>query len=283
MALAGEDVWWEGLSPPPAAGVPVSSWLRRAWSAGAGGPAAHPNSRFTAHAAQVPTIDEAWQDPRGVPIEAIIFGGRRDDTVPLVFETRSWVDGVFAAATLASKTTAAAEAAVGALREDPMSMRPFIGCSVSKYLTHWLDAPRLQRAAAASALVALPPLPRIFQVNWFRKGADGRFLWPGFGDNARVLDWVLARAAGEGAAVETPIGAVPAPGALVTTGLTLAPGALECALAVDAREWAAELERARAFLEEVGAPRALLDVRAALAARVAAALADSAAAGAAGE
>jgi len=279
VALAGDDVWWEGLSPPPPS---ASSWLRRPWAPGSAAPAAHPNARFTARAAQVPTVDAAWQSAEGVAVEALIFGGRRDDTVPLVLEARSWVDGVLAAATLASKTTAAAEAAAGSLHEDPMAMRPFIGYDVGAYFEHWLDAGRLQAAAAAGA-PHVPPLPRVFTVNFFRKGDDGRLLWPGFGDNARVVAYILHRLDGTAAAVATPAGLVPAPGALFTGGLALAPGALARALSVDLGEWAREGERARRFLDAVAAPRALVDAAAALAARVAAARAEGAPSGAAGE
>ena len=183
-------------------------------------------------AAQCPSIAPEWEDPAGVPISAILFGGRRASTVPLVYEARDWEHGVFVGATMASETTAAAAGAVGNLRRDPFAMVPFCGYHMGDYFAHWL-------ALGASADPA--KLPRIFQVNWFRKDESGRFLWPGFGENSRVLAWIAERCEGTAGAVESPIGLLPAPGALPLENLELSPAALEALLAVDVAGWQAEL------------------------------------------
>ncbi|HLI15603.1 MAG TPA: phosphoenolpyruvate carboxykinase (GTP) [Acidimicrobiales bacterium] len=224
------DVWWEGLSER--APERLTDWRGRPWTPASSEPAAHPNARFTAPAAQDPAIAPEWEDPEGVPISAILFGGRRASVVPLVHEAFDWRHGVFLGAIMASETTAAADGAVGRLRRDPFAMLPFCGYNMADYFAHWLSF--AQRVDPAK-------LPRIFYVNWFRRGSDGRFLWPGFGDNARVLEWVFERCAGRAEAVETPIGLVPAPGALDTRGLALGEAALAELLRVDRDEWLAEL------------------------------------------
>jgi len=222
---ADGTVWWEGHhSPPPADMV---DWRGRPWSPGGGEKAAHPNSRFTVPASQCPSIAPEWEDPAGVPISAILFGARRPRTVPLVFEARDWQHGTFVGATLASETTAAATGAVGVLRRDPMAMLPFCGYDMADYFGHWLRM---------GARVARPP--RIFGVNWFRTDAAGRFLWPGYGENLRALEWVIERCEGRGDAVSTPIGNVPASLDLEGTGLDAA--ALAALTAVDREEWAKE-------------------------------------------
>ena len=225
---ADGDVWWEGMGEPPAG---LTDWRGRAWSPDLG-PAAHPNSRFTAPASQDPAIAPEWEDPAGVPIDAILFGGRRARVVPLVFEARDWAHGVFLGSIMASETTAAAVGAVGNLRRDPFAMLPFCGYNMADYFGHWLSfADRLDEAK----------LPKIFYVNWFRKDDDGHFLWPGYGENSRVLAWVFDRVSGRGEAVSTPIGDVPAPGALDTTGLQISPEALATLLSVDEQDWRAEV------------------------------------------
>jgi phosphoenolpyruvate carboxykinase (GTP) len=198
------DVWWEGLTDTPPDGL--VDWTGRHWSPLSGVPAAHPNSRFTVAASQCPSISDDWEDPRGVVIDAIIFGGRRATNVPLVAEARGWEHGVFIGATISSERTAAAEGTVGELRRDPFAMLPFCGYNMADHWQHWLDVGENLRKTGG--------VPRIFQVNWFRKGDDGRWLWPGFGENGRVLAWILERVEGTAAAVESPVGWVPAPGAI---------------------------------------------------------------------
>ncbi len=225
---ADGDIWWEGMGQPPAG---LTDWRGRSWSPDLG-PAAHPNSRFTAPASQDPAIAPEWQDPAGVPIDAILFGGRRARVVPLVFQARDWAHGVFLGSIMASETTAAATGAVGNLRRDPFAMLPFCGYNMADYFAHWLSfADRLDEAQ----------LPKIFYVNWFRKDDEGHFLWPGYGENSRVLAWVFDRVSGRGEAVSTPIGDVPAPGALDTTGLDISPEALATLLSVDEADWRAEV------------------------------------------
>lgn len=268
-ATVDGGVWWEGLSSPPPSSA--SSWLRRPWTPADAATAAHANARFTTPASQVPCLDRDWEAPEGVPVSAIIFGGRRKDTVPLCVETLDWTHGVFAAATLSSETTSAAEQAKGQLRNDPFAMRPFIGYDVASYFAHWLAAEDLRsKATGGRVLSKTTPLPKIFQLNVFRKGADGKFLWPGYGDNARILAWILERVAGRGAATETAIGRVPdhAAGAINTDGLNLSPNALADLVRVNKDEWEAELQRAQKFLDEVGAPKALHEKRAWLAERL---------------
>jgi phosphoenolpyruvate carboxykinase (GTP) len=242
----------------------LTDWLGAPWTPAAGRPAAHPNARFTVPAAQCPSIAPEWEDPAGVPISAILFGGRRAANVPLVYEARDWEHGVFVGATMASETTAAAAGAVGNLRRDPFAMVPFCGYHMGDYFAHWL-------ALGASADAA--KLPRIFQVNWFRKDAGNRFLWPGYGENSRVLAWIAERCEGEAGAVESPIGLLPAPGALRVEDLELSPAALEALLAVDVEGWQAELPRIAEHLATFGdrlppeLHAQLEDLRARLAAR----------------
>jgi phosphoenolpyruvate carboxykinase (GTP) len=224
------DVWWEGLTPEKP--EHLVDWKGNDWTPASETPAAHPNSRFTAPIAQVPSIAPEWEDPKGVPISAILFGGRRGSTVPLVTEANDWRHGVFLGSIMGSETTAAAAGAVGNLRRDPFAMLPFCGYHMGDYFTHWL---RIGESADADKL------PRLFYVNWFRKNADGKFLWPGYGENSRVLAWVFERCAGRAEAVDTPIGRLPAPGALPVEGLELAPGALEELLSVSDDDWRAEL------------------------------------------
>ena len=235
------DTWWEGMTPERPA--ELTDWHGEPWTSASGTPAAHPNARFTVPAAQCPSIAPEWEDPAGVPISAILFGGRRAATVPLVYEARSWEHGVFLGATMASETTAAAAGAVGKLRRDPFAMLPFCGYHMGDYFAHWLAL----GAAADSAR-----LPRIYQVNWFRKDAGNRYLWPGFGENSRVLAWIAERCEGTAGASETAIGLVPAPGALPVEGLELAPADLEALLAVDVPGWEAELPRLAEHLATFG-------------------------------
>jgi len=223
------DVWWEDLSEPPAH---LIDWKGNDWTPESGTPAAHPNARFTVPASQCPSIAPEWEDPAGVPISAILFGGRRATNVPLVTESLDWDHGVFLASIMSSEKTAAAAGTVGELRFDPFAMLPFCGYNMGDYFAHWLKI-------GASADAA--NLPKIFWVNWFRKGDDGRFLWPGFGDNSRVLKWVLERVEGKGSAVETAIGRVPTPDAMDTTGLDIDAGTLEELLTVDNESWRQEI------------------------------------------
>jgi phosphoenolpyruvate carboxykinase (GTP) len=236
------DVWWEGLTDTPPEGL--TDWTGRPWSPGSGQPAAHPNARFTAPAGQCPVIAPEWEDPAGVPISAILFGGRRASAVPLVTEAFDWAHGVFMAANVASEGTAAAETKVGELRRDPFAMLPFCGYNMGDYFAHWL---KLGADAADPA-----KLPRIFAVNWFRKDAAGKFVWPGFGENARVLKWIVGRLEGQADAEATPIGLVPTAGALDLDGLALAPGAAELLRCVDTAVWQEEAALIPAFYERFG-------------------------------
>jgi len=235
------DVWWEGLSDTPPEGM--TDWRGERWDPAKGTPAAHPNARFTVPAEQCPSIADEWDNPAGVPISAILFGGRRATAVPLVVESFDWNHGVYMAANIASEGTAAAENAVGALRRDPFAMLPFCGYAMSDYFKHWLE---LGADGDASLL------PKVFLVNWFRKDANGKFLWPGFGDNLRVLAWVLGRCEGEADASETAIGLVPPADALDTSDLDIAPAALSELLEVNPEVWARELDGNLAYLESLG-------------------------------
>jgi len=233
------DVWWEGLSAPPAHAV---DWKGNDWTPDAGSPAAHPNARFTAPASQCPSIAPEWEDPSGVPISAILFGGRRATNVPLVTEAYDWEQGVFLGSIMSSEKTAAAAGKVGELRFDPFAMLPFCGYNMGHYFGHWLEIGRREGAQ----------LPKLFWVNWFRKGSDGSFLWPGFGDNSRVLKWVVERTTGKAEATDTPIGRVPAPGALDTSDLEIDDATLDELLTVDPESWRAELPQIEAHYELFG-------------------------------
>jgi phosphoenolpyruvate carboxykinase (GTP) len=224
------DVWWEGLTDSPPAHC--TDWKGNDWTPASDTPAAHPNSRFTAPLSQVPCVAPEWQDPAGVPISAILFGGRRRSTVPLVTEAYNWQHGVFLGSIMGSETTAAAAGAVGNLRRDPFAMLPFCGYNMGDYFAHWLSI---------GEATSDDKLPKLFYVNWFRKDADGKFLWPGYGENSRVLSWVFDRCAGNAEARDTAIGRLPVADALPTDGLKLAPGALDELLSVNDDEWRAEL------------------------------------------
>jgi len=250
MAMIGHDTiftnvaatpdgipWWEGKDENPPADL--IDWQGKPWDRA--GKAAHPNSRFTVAASQCPSIAPRWEDPQGVPISAIVFGGRRARVAPLVFQAFDWDHGVFVAATMGSETTAAATGKVGVVRRDPMAMLPFCGYNMADYFGHWLQMGR-----------RLAKPPAIFHVNWFRRDARGQFLWPGFGQNLRVLLWMIDRIKGKGAAAETPVGHVPAAGALNLEGLDLPQPALEELLRVERDEWAAEVPEIRAFLDRFG-------------------------------
>jgi len=230
--------WWEGMDGSPPAGL--TDWQGRPWRPGFE-KAAHPNSRFTAPARQCPSISPEWENPKGVPISAVIFGGRRAKAVPLVFEAFHWRHGVYVGATMSSETTAAATGAVGVLRRDPFAMLPFCGYNMADYFAHWL------KMGAQSAKV-----PKIFHVNWFRTDAGGRFLWPGYGENLRVLRWMIDRVQGKGEATETPIGLVPSPQALDTDGLNVSDSVLEELLSVDRTAWRSEVEGHRQFFDKFG-------------------------------
>jgi phosphoenolpyruvate carboxykinase (GTP) len=223
------DVWWEGLSAPPAH---CTDWLGNDWTPASDKPAAHPNARFTAPLSQVPSVAPEWEDPAGVPISAFLFGGRRAGVVPLVTEAFDWPHGVFLGSIMASEKTAAAAGKVGELRRDPFAMLPFCGYNMGDYFAHWLSI---------GASTTPDALPRIFYVNWFRKGEDGKFLWPGYGENSRVLAWIFGRCDDTSAAVDTPIGRLPAVDAIPTAGLDVPPEALDELLAVDAAAWRDEV------------------------------------------
>jgi phosphoenolpyruvate carboxykinase (GTP) len=234
------DIWWEGLSEPPAHAI---DWRGDDWTPDSGRPAAHPNARFTAPAEQCPAIAPEWQDPKGVPISAILFGGRRKSTVPLVTAARDWEHGVFLGSIMASETTAAAAGAVGKVRRDPFAMLPFCGYNMGDYFTHWLEIGDTADAAK---------LPKLFYVNWFRRDADGTFLWPGFGDNSRVLAWILQEVAGTAAGTDTPIGRVPTVDALDLDGLDLSAAQVAALLRVDTAEWQAEVPSIAEHYDSLG-------------------------------
>ena len=246
---ADRTAWWEGLEPLRDDEV-LRDWRGNAWRPGSKDPAAHPNSRFTVSARQCPSVGRSFDDPRGVPISAILFGGRRAKVAPLVYEAHNWMHGVYMGATLVSETTAAATGAVGVPRNDPMAMLPFCGYNVADYLGHWLSMGR-----------RLVSQPRIFHVNWFRTGDDGKILWPGFGDNIRVIDWIVERVAGRASARSTAIGHLPTTASIDVAGLDLPPAKLEALLTVDPQSWLAEVEQNEVFLEKLGdrVPRALWD------------------------
>ncbi|MET1051845.1 MAG: phosphoenolpyruvate carboxykinase (GTP) [Mycetocola sp.] len=233
------DVWWEGLTDTPPAHL--TDWEGNDWTPDSGRPAAHPNSRFTVAAAQCPAIAPDWED--AVPLDAILFGGRRATNVPLVVEATDWTHGVFMGATISSEKTAAAEGTVGELRRDPFAMLPFCGYNMADYWAHWLRIGQKLRFDRA---------PRVFQVNWFRKDDDGSFLWPGFGDNSRVIEWIIRRLDGDLPATETPIGRVPVAGDLNVDGLDLTEDTLSKLFAIDAASWQAEADLTEKFFDTFG-------------------------------
>jgi phosphoenolpyruvate carboxykinase (GTP) len=233
------DVWWEEMSDKPAHAI---DWRGNEWTPDSDTPAAHPNARFTAPASQCPVIAPEWQDPEGVPISAILFGGRRATVVPLVHEARDWQHGTFLGSIISSEKTAAAAGKVGELRRDPMAMLPFCGYNMADYWGHWLEMG--QRDGAQ--------LPKIYYVNWFRKSAGGDFLWPGFGDNGRVLKWIFERCAGKTAGQETPLGVVPAPGELDISGLAIGEDDIAELLNVERDGWLAEIPLIREYYAKFG-------------------------------
>jgi len=255
------DVWWEGMTKEPPANL--TDWRGRAWSPEMGEPAAHPNARFACPAEQCPAIADEWQNPAGVPISAILFGGRRASAVPLVNEAFDWEHGVFMGATVASEGTAAAENKVGELRRDPFAMLPFCGYNMGDYFQHWLNV-------GASA-PDKAKLPKIFFVNWFRKDENGKFVWPGFGDNSRVLKWIVDRLEGDAEAVDTEIGRLPTKSSIDVSGLGLTDAQLDLLLTVNKDVWREEASLIPAFFEKFGehTPKALWDQHAALTSRLA--------------
>ncbi|PKQ22083.1 MAG: phosphoenolpyruvate carboxykinase (GTP) [Actinobacteria bacterium HGW-Actinobacteria-5] len=259
VALTDEgDVWWEGMTPEPPAHL--IDWQGHDWTPGCGRPAAHPNSRFTVHASQAESISDDWEDPAGVPIDVILFGGRRARNVPLISESYDWEHGVFVGATVSSEQTAAAEGTVGSLRRDPFAMLPFCGYNMADYWTHWL---RMGERLGDKA-------PRIFQVNWFRKDDQGHWLWPGFGENSRPIEWALRRVDGRAGAVDAISGRIPAPGELDTVGLDITAEQLEALFALDPDAWAAEADLTEEYFAQFGdkLPHELLDQLASLRARI---------------
>lgn len=237
------DVWWEGMTEEPPAHL--TDWKGREWTPESTEVSSHPNSRFCTPIAQCPIVAPEWEDPNGVPISAMLFGGRRKTTIPLVTEARDWNHGVYMGATLSSETTAAAAGEVGVVRRDPFAMLPFIGYHAGDYFNHWIEMGKGGTGDAAK-------LPEIFYVNWFRRGEDGRFLWPGFGENSRVLKWVIERIEGTAEAVETPIGFVPAQGSLDISGLDMSEADIAAALKVDPEEWKAEVPQVTEWFEKFG-------------------------------
>ena len=235
------DVWWEGMTDAPP--THLTDWKNRDWSPESGELSSHPNSRFCTPAQQCPIIAPEWENPSGVPISAIFFGGRRKTTIPLVVQSRNWNHGVFMGATLSSETTAAATGEVGVVRRDPMAMLPFIGYHVGDYLNHWLS---IGKNADESKL------PKIFYVNWFRRSSLGKFLWPGFGENSRVIKWAIEQIEGANTSIVTPIGLVPSPGAIDVTGLGTSVGEMDEVCAVNIEEWQAELPLIDDWFTKIG-------------------------------
>jgi len=248
------DVWWEQMTAEPPAHT--IDWMRRPWTPQSGRPAAHPNSRFTAPAAQCPVIAPEWEDPKGVPIDAILFGGRRATVAPLVTEAMSWRHGTFLGSIMASEKTAAAAGKIGDLRRDPMAMLPFCGYHMGDYFAHWL---KMGEKGGDK-------MPKIFYVNWFRKSPEGKFMWPGYAENSRVLKWIFERCDGKAKAVDTPIGKLPAEGSLDVSGLKVAPDTVKELTKVDVEGWKAELPLIKEHFATFGAklPKGLKDELAAL-------------------
>jgi phosphoenolpyruvate carboxykinase (GTP) len=231
VLTADKDIWWEGIGYDPPEGKNID-WTGKEWDIAARSSGAHPNARFTAPASQCPAIDPSWEDPKGVPISAFLVGGRRPTTIPLVHQAFSWNHGVFLGSIVGSETTTANIGAVGVVRRDPFAMLPFCGYHMGDYLAHWIKI---------GTKTSADKLPKIFYVNWFRKSDDGKWLWPGYGDNSRVLKWIFERIEGTAKAVETPIGYLPAPGAIDTTGLPVSNTDMAELLKVDTTEWKKEL------------------------------------------
>ncbi|HET6321243.1 MAG TPA: phosphoenolpyruvate carboxykinase (GTP) [Hyphomicrobium sp.] len=241
VALSDDgDAWWEGMTKQEP--EHLVDWMRRSWRPGCGRNAAHANARFTAPAGQCPVIAAEWEDPKGVPIDAILFGGRRASTVPLVMEALNWAHGTFLGSIMASEKTAAAAGQVGELRRDPMAMLPFCGYHMGDYFAHWL---RMGEKGGEK-------MPKIFYVNWFRKNAKGKFMWPGYSDNSRVLKWIFERCDGRAAATETPIGRLPADGSLDTSGLAVDPSDMRDLMSVDREGWKSELPSIREHFASFG-------------------------------
>jgi phosphoenolpyruvate carboxykinase (GTP) len=260
VALTSDgDVWWEGLSETPPEGL--TDWRGNAWSPESKTLAAHPNSRFCLPVANVATISPDWNEGSGVPLDAILFGGRRAKNVPLVAQSLSWQHGVFMGATISSEQTAAAEGPVGKLRHDPFAMLPFCGYNMADYFSHWLSF--ADRTSEEN-------LPNIFQVNWFKKGTNGKFLWPGFAENIRVLDWIIGRLEGTNQGIQSPVGIVPGTGELNTAGIDVDESTLDELLEIDTEAWAKEVESIREFFEEFGdrMPKQLLEELAKLETRI---------------
>lgn len=242
VALTDEgDVWWEGMTPEPP--KHLISWLGKDWVPGSKEKAAHPNARFTVPAGQSPVMDPAWEDPKGVPISAILFGGRRSGVMPLVVESLTWEHGVFLGASVSSETTAAAAGQVGQLRHDPFAMLPFCGYNMADYFQHWLDIGSMTEASL---------LPRIYFVNWFRKNGAGEYIWPGFGENSRVLKWIFERSSHTAQAEKTAIGFIPKQGSLDITGLAISADDLRTLFAIDETAWLAEVEGLRNYFRVFG-------------------------------
>jgi phosphoenolpyruvate carboxykinase (GTP) len=252
------DVWWEQMGTTPEHTV---DWMRRSWTPSSGRSAAHPNARFTAPAAQCPVIAKEWEDPKGVPIDAILFGGRRASVVPLVTEAENWQQGTFLGAIMASEKTAAASGVKGDIRRDPMAMLPFCGYHMGDYFAHWL---KMGEKGGAK-------MPKIFYVNWFRKNGDGKFMWPGYAENSRVLKWIFERCDGTSEAVDTPIGKLPAEDAIDVSGLKVPPSDMKELTRMDKEGWKAELPLIKEHFETFGSklPKALKDELAALEKRLA--------------
>jgi phosphoenolpyruvate carboxykinase (GTP) len=244
------DVWWEGMTDEPP--EKCIDWKGQEWTPGCGRASSHPNARFTTPAGQCPVIDPAWQDPKGVPISAILFGGRRPHVIPLVHQSFNWQHGVFIGSIISSEMTAAAAGKVGELRRDPFAMLPFCGYHIADYFSHWLSFDKKTDRSK---------LPKIFYVNWFRKTSDGKWLWPGYGENSRVLKWIFERTDGSENAIETPIGFVPSFDGLDTNGLSISRENMVELLKVDVNEWKKEIESIREHFTKFGQrmPKALLD------------------------
>jgi phosphoenolpyruvate carboxykinase (GTP) len=253
------DVWWEGLTDEPPAHL--TDWKGNDWTPASDTPAAHPNARFTTPAGQCPTIAPNWEDPAGVPISAILFGGRRATAVPLVTESFDWQHGVFLGSTVSSETTAAAVGAIGQLRRDPFAMLPFCGYNMGDYMNHWLE---IGQATSADKL------PKIYYVNWFRKDAKGKWLWPGYGENSRVLKWIVDRIEGRATGTKTAIGVLPAAGELDVDGLDLPAEDLELLTSVDTEIWKQEAGLIPEYFAQCGdrLPKALAEEHARLVERL---------------